>query len=147
MTSTSDCSGLRGHARVSSPSSLGLSLERLLEVAHATGEFVVDVPKFENFPKTSMQIRPKRYRHCRLIAQQIDRASTRMHGLLLVGTFGALPQCYPVYPRLYRIPSVIAIFGPKSKPVELLACLHLRIAITGTGSEQQQTCQSSWRNW
>ena len=68
---------------------------------------------------------------CRLIAQQIDRASTRMHGLLVVGTIGALPQCYPVYPRLYRIPSVIAIFGPKSKPVKLLACLHLRIAITG----------------
>ena len=29
------------------------------------GGVVVDVPKFENFPKTSMQIRPKRYRHCR----------------------------------------------------------------------------------
>ena len=54
-----------------------------------------------------------------------------MHGLLLVGTLGALPQCYPVHSRLHRIPSVIAIFGSKSKPVELLASFYLRIAITG----------------
>ena len=51
MTSTSDGSGLRGHARVSSPSSLGLSLERLLEVAHATGELLLTCRNLKTFPK------------------------------------------------------------------------------------------------
>ena len=56
MTSTSD--GGRGH-RVSSPLTMqylqasggGLSLERLLEVAHATGELVLTCRNLKSFPK------------------------------------------------------------------------------------------------
>ena len=57
MTSTSD-GGLRGGLRVSSPSSLGLSLERLLEVAHATGELLLMISIFFFFAikKSSIQI-------------------------------------------------------------------------------------------
>ena len=56
MTSTSD--GGRGH-RVSSPLTMqylqasggGLSLERLLDVAHATGELVLTCRNLKSFPK------------------------------------------------------------------------------------------------
>ena len=48
MTSTSD--GHRG-GRVASPSSMGLSLERLLEVAHATGELLLTCRNLKTFPK------------------------------------------------------------------------------------------------
>ena len=49
MTSTSD-GGRGGGLRVSSPSSLGLSLERLLEVAHATGELLLTCRNLKTFP-------------------------------------------------------------------------------------------------
>ena len=57
MTSTSD--GGRGHRVVSSPLTMqylqasggGLSLERLLEVAHATGELVLTCRNLKSFPK------------------------------------------------------------------------------------------------
>ena len=67
----------------------------------------------------------------RPVAQQIDRASTRMHRLLFAWTIGALPQYHPVYSGLNRIPSVLAISRPQSKSTELPAHQHLRAPLTG----------------
>ena len=67
----------------------------------------------------------------RPVAQQIDRASTRMHRLLFAWTIGALPQYHPVYSGLNRIPSVLAISRPQSKSTELPAHQHLRSPLTG----------------
>ena len=66
----------------------------------------------------------------RPLQKQIDRASTRMHGLLFSGTFGALPQLHPVHTRFHSLLTILAVSWFEPKSIKLLASNHLWTTFT-----------------